>query len=105
MPTVIYHDPSGEKREVDVQTGQSVMEGAVANMVDGITADCGGACSCATCHVHIDPQWYEKTGGPGEIEAELLSMSESNCETSRLGCQIKITDDLDGLVVRIPNEN
>ena len=65
MPLVIYYEPSGNRQEVEVGVGMSVMEGAVSNMVDGITADCGGACSCATCHVHVDPEWFGKTGAPG----------------------------------------
>ena len=102
MPKVTYYEASGERHEVDVENDMSVMEGAVTNMIEGITADCGGACSCATCHVHVDPEWFAKTGGPGDAEEELLDFAEGRSETSRLGCQIKISDDLDGLIVRIP---
>ena len=103
MPKITYYEPSGEIREVEVANGLSIMEGAVGNMVDGITADCGGACSCATCHVHVDPDWFEKTGGPSDMEAELLDFSDNRCATSRLGCQIEVSDALDGMVVRIPD--
>ncbi len=102
MPRVTYYEPSGEKREVEVDDEMTVMEGAVTNMVDGITADCGGACICGTCHVHVDPEWFSKTGEPGEAEAEVLELVDNRSETSRLGCQIEIRDELDGLVVRIP---
>ena len=105
MPKVTYVEASGAKHEVEVDNDMSVMEGAVTNMIDGITADCGGACSCATCHVHVDPEWFAKTGGPGDMEEELLDFAEGRSETSRLGCQIKLSNELDGLVVRIPEEN
>ncbi len=102
MPTVTYFNPAGEEHAVDVPDGMSVMEGAVSNMIDGITADCGGACACATCHVHVDPEWYDRVGAPNETEADLLEFADNVTETSRLGCQVKVSDELDGLVVRIP---
>ena len=105
MPRVTYYDPSGEKHDVEVDNEMSVMEGAITNMIDGIAAECGGACACATCHVHVDPAWFEKTGAPNETEADLLEFAEDRTDTSRLGCQIKITDELDGLVVRIPERD
>lgn len=105
MAQVTYVTPAGDTHVVEVSSEMSVMEGAVSNMIDGISADCGGACACATCHVHVDPEWYEKTGTPNETEAELLAFAENVEETSRLGCQIKITNELDGLVVRIPQRD
>ena len=102
MPKVIYFEPGGRRREVDVEVGRSVMEGAVANLVDGITADCGGSCICGTCHVHVDSEWFEKTGDRNEDELDLLETVEQFGDRSRLGCQLTVTDELDGLVVRIP---
>lgn len=101
MPKVTYIEPSGKEKTVEVDVGMSVMEGAINNMIDGITADCGGACSCATCHVHVDPDWFDRTGGPNANEADLLDFSDNPAATSRLGCQIEITPDLDGLLVRV----
>jgi ferredoxin, 2Fe-2S len=71
--------------------------------VPGITGDCGGVCSCATCHVKIDPAWVEKVGPAGEAEAGMLELEDEVEDNSRLGCQVKLTDDLDGLVVRVVN--
>ena len=102
MPKVIFIDFEGEQREVEASVGSSVMEAAVDNNVPGIDADCGGACACATCHVYIHQDWFEKVGAPGDLEAEMLDVAEEVKETSRLSCQISLTDELDGLVVETP---
>ena len=78
------------------------MEAAVVNDVEGIDADCGGACACATCHVYIDQDWTAIVGPAEELEAEMLDVAEEVKENSRLSCQIKITEELDGLIVRTP---
>ena len=78
------------------------MEAAVKHAVPGIDADCGGACACATCHVYVDAAWEEKTGKPSAMEESMLDFAENVEPNSRLSCQIKVTDDLDGLVVRMP---
>jgi 2Fe-2S ferredoxin len=98
--TYIEHD--GKEHVVDVKTGLSVMEGAVRNNIPGIDADCGGACACATCHVYVDDAWFPKTGGASAMEESMLDFAEEVKPTSRLSCQIKVTDELDGLVVRMP---
>jgi len=98
--TYIYHD--GTEHQVDVKTGLSVMEGAVRNNIPGIDADCGGACACATCHVYVDDAWFEKTGGASAMEESMLDFAEEVKPTSRLSCQIRVRDELDGLVVRMP---
>jgi len=100
--TYIEHD--GTTHTVDVKPGLSVMEGAVRNNIPGIDADCGGACACATCHVHVDPAWFEKTGAPSVMEESMLDFAEGVGETSRLSCQIRVSDELDGLVVRMPED-
>ncbi|NND68891.1 MAG: (2Fe-2S)-binding protein [Halioglobus sp.] len=100
--TYIAHD--GETEVLDVERGSTVMRGAVDNAVQGIIGDCGGACSCATCHVYVDPQWYDKVGEIGAMEAILLEEVCDPQPNSRLGCQIAITDELDGLVVRLPEK-
>ena len=102
LATITYICTEGAHHELDVPNGPSVQDGSVNYLVPGIAADCGGQCSCATCHLHIDPAWWDKVGGPGGIEAELLESADNPCETSRLSCQIAIPDDVNGLAVRIP---
>jgi 2Fe-2S ferredoxin len=103
MAKVTYIEHSGTAHTVDAPIGSSVMEGAVRNGVPGIDADCGGACACATCHVYIDPAWLSAAGAPSETEAAMLEYAAESVETnSRLSCQLKLTDELDGLIVRMP---
>lgn len=102
MPKITFIEASGAKHVVDGVIGQSVMETATNNNVQGIDADCGGACACATCHVYVDEAWRSKTGNPDEMEESMLEFSEDVQENSRLSCQIKVTDDLDGLILRLP---
>jgi 2Fe-2S ferredoxin len=98
--TYIEHD--GTEHVIDVKPGLSVMEGAVKNNIPGIDADCGGACACATCHVFVDQAWTAKTGTASSMEESMLDFAEGVEPNSRLSCQIKVTDELDGLVVRMP---
>jgi len=98
--TYIAHD--GSSRTLEVKTGLTVMEGAVKNNVPGIDADCGGACACATCHVYVDEAWVEKVGTASAMEESMLDFAEGVKPNSRLSCQIKVTDALDGLVVTTP---
>ena len=102
MPTVIFEKADGSSQEVHVENGTSVMQGAVDNMVDGILGDCGGCCSCATCHCYVDDAWVEKVGQPDDVEKDMLEFVIEPQPTSRLSCQIKMTDELDGLVVKLP---
>lgn len=102
MPKITYIEHNGKAHTVEVATGMSVMEGAVKHGVPGIDADCGGACACATCHVYVDPEWAGKTGKPSGMEESMLDFAEAVEPTSRLSCQIKVTAELDGLVVRMP---
>ena len=78
------------------------MEGAISNDIPGIEAECGGACSCATCHVYVDPAWVDATGTRQPIEADMIECAMDVQETSRLSCQIKVSEELDGLIVRMP---
>lgn len=78
------------------------MEGAVNNSIPGIEAECGGACSCATCHVYVDPAWVEATGSRQHLEADMIECAMDLQETSRLSCQIEVSEELDGLIVRMP---
>lgn len=102
MVKITYIEFSGAERQLDLLPGQSLMRGAVDNSVQGIVADCGGACACATCHVYVDPDWFDKVGEIGEMEEAMLEEVCDPQPNSRLACQIKISDELDGLVVRVP---
>ena len=102
MPKITYIEHNGTEHVVDAKAGQTVMEGAVKNKVPGIDADCGGACACATCHVFVDPAWTDRTGAVSPMEESMLDFAEGVEPNSRLSCQIKVTDALDGLVVRMP---
>lgn len=104
MAKITYIEHDGATHEVDVQDGLTVMEGAIRNMVPGIDADCGGACACATCHVYVDPAWKDKTGERSSMEESMLDFASDVEDTSRLSCQIKVTAELDGLIVRLPEE-
>jgi 2Fe-2S ferredoxin len=102
MPKVTYIQFDGSESVIDVKPGLTVMEGAVKNNVRGIDADCGGACACATCHVYVDPAWTDKTGEKSAMEESMLDFAENVAPNSRLSCQIKVTDELDGLIIRLP---
>jgi 2Fe-2S ferredoxin len=102
MPKITYIEHTGKEHVVEAPVGQTVMEAAVKHAVPGIDADCGGACACATCHVYVDPGWAGKTGEASSMEQSMLDFANDVEDTSRLSCQIKITPELDGLVVRLP---
>ena len=102
MPKVTFIDFEGNSSEINAKTGDSLMDAAVINDVAGIDADCGGACACATCHVYVDAEWVSVVGQAGELEAEMLDVAEEVQENSRLSCQIKVTEQMNGLVVRTP---
>ncbi|MEM8936331.1 MAG: 2Fe-2S iron-sulfur cluster-binding protein [Pseudomonadota bacterium] len=104
MPKITFVEANGAQHNVDAEAGISVMEAAIKNNVPGIDADCGGACACATCHVYVDDAWTEKTGAPGEMEASMLDFAFEPKESSRLSCQIQISDELDGLVLNLPEQ-
>lgn len=100
--TFIEHD--GTEHAVEAENGMTVMEAAIKNSVPGIDADCGGACACATCHVYVEPDWTDKTGTAEQMEEDMLDFAFDVRESSRLSCQIKVTEALDGLVVRVPEK-
>ena len=104
MATITYIEFDGTEHPVEVRNGLTVMEGAIKNNVPGIDADCGGACACATCHVYVDEAWREKTGTASAMEESMLDFAQNVEPNSRLSCQIKVTDALDGLIVRMPEE-
>ena len=102
MPKITYIEDSGKSHTIEVAKDLTVMEGAVQNNIPGIDADCGGACACATCHVYVDEQWFDKLPKIESSEEDMLDVAYEPNQFSRLGCQITITDDLDGLVVKMP---
>lgn len=103
MVKITYIEASGAVRQVEAQIGHTVMETAVKNDVSGILAECGGACACATCRVYIDDAWRSKTGEAELMEREMLEFSDETDPSARLSCQIKVTEELDGLIVRVPD--
>ena len=104
MPKITYVDASGTERTVEGKTGMTVMETAIKHNVPGIDADCGGACACATCHVYVAPEWKDKVGPAESMEEDMLDFAFDVRDNSRLSCQIKVTDELDGLVVNLPEK-
>jgi len=103
MPKVIYIEHDGTVHTVDAELGATVMETALRNDVSSIVAECGGGCTCATCHVYVDEAWTEKVGAPSPQEETELDAAFDVRPNSRLSCQIKMTEELDGLVVRTPS--
>lgn len=102
MSKITFVQYDGKEQTLDVENGLSVMNAAVDNLIPGIDADCGGECNCATCHVYVDDAWAEKVGQPGKTEEAMMSLNPDRQQNSRLSCQIKVTDELDGLIVRLP---
>jgi 2Fe-2S ferredoxin len=102
MAKITYIDAAGVARTVDGEIGSTVMETAIKNGVPGIEAECGGACACSTCHVYVDEGWCEKTGEPSPMEEDMLDFAFEVKPNSRLSCQIKVSEALDGLVVTTP---
>lgn len=105
MPKVTYISPKGEARAIDVPVGTTVMAAALKNGIDGIVAECGGVCMCSTCHVFVDEKFYGMLPPANDTEEAVLEIAAVERQsTSRLSCQIKVTEALDGLVVRIPEK-
>lgn len=100
MAKITFITSDNESITAEANSG-SVMELAVQNKVKGIDGNCGGVCSCATCHVHVQPEYWEKTGAPSELENDMLEFDENVSEYSRLSCQIKVSDDIDGVVLKV----
>jgi len=102
MAKITYIEHNGKSHTIDVASELTVMEGAVENNIPGIDADCGGACACATCHVYVNSEWFNKLPKIEDAEQDMLDMAYKPNKFSRLTCQITVTDDLDGLVVKMP---
>ncbi|MEM6580182.1 MAG: 2Fe-2S iron-sulfur cluster-binding protein [Pseudomonadota bacterium] len=102
MPQIMFISYDGREQAVEAPVGESVMQAAVDNSIDGITAECGGACSCATCHCFVDEAWLDKFPPPDPIEEQMIEYSIDPQSNSRLSCQLEVTEDMDGLVIRLP---
>ena len=104
MPKITYIEHSGKSHTVDIPKGLTVMEGAVQNNIPGIDADCGGSMACATCHVYVKEEWFDKLPKKEDGEEDMLDMAFEPKKFSRLSCQLMVSDDLDGLVVNLPTK-
>ena len=105
MVKITYIEFNGREHVVDVEVGMTVMEGARDNNIPGIEADCGGACACSTCHVYVDPNWVGKIPEKEDMEEDMLDFAYSPDENlSRLTCQLQVTEEIDGLIVRMPEK-
>ena len=104
MPKITYINSDEKVNTIEVQNGLTVMEGAVQNDISGIDADCGGGMACATCHVYVDGNWFDKLPKKEEGEEDMLDMAFEPKKNSRLSCQLIVSDELDGLVVNIPSK-
>ena len=104
MPKITYIDSSGNKKTIEVNKGLSVMEGAIQNNIPGIDADCGGGMACATCHVYVKDEWFNKLDKAEDGEQDMIDMAFEPKKNSRLSCQIIVSEELDGLVVTTPSK-
>ena len=102
MVSILFIEHDGTERTIEVGTGASLMQAAVSNGVPGIDADCGGSCSCATCHVYVNEEWLAKAGSIEPLEEAMLNLSSDRKPNSRLSCQISVTEELDGMIVTTP---
>lgn len=104
MTRIIFRTSGNRDLVVDAEDGATIMEAAVRNGVEGIVAECGGACSCATCHVRVDADWFDRVGDPSPMEEDMLSFASERGETSRLSCQLRVSPELDCIVVWVPSQ-
>ena len=102
MPKITYKDYQGSSKTIEVESGFSVMEGAIQNEIPGIDADCGGSMACATCHVYVDDKWFDKIPKAEDAEIDMIDMAFEPKKNSRLSCQIIVSEELDGLEVTTP---
>lgn len=104
MAKITYIEHDGTEHQAEVAPGLTVKDGAINNMIPGILAECGGNCACATCHVYVDHAWTDRVGPANEMEADMLDFAHEPQENSRLSCQIQVSPELDGLIVRMPEK-
>ena len=104
MTKIIYNDPQGNSKSIEVDNGLSVMEGAIQNDIPGIDADCGGSMACATCHVYVEEKWLDKLPKAEDAEVDMIDMAYEPKKNSRLSCQLIVSNELDGLIVTTPTK-
>ena len=104
MPKITYKDYQGNSKTIEVESGLSVMEGAIQNEIQGIDADCGGSMACATCHIYVNDNWLDKIPKAEDAEVDMIDMAFEPKKNSRLSCQIIVSDEIDGLEVNIPSK-
>ena len=104
MPKITYKDFRGDTKTIEVENGLTVMEGAIQNEIPGIDADCGGSMACATCHVYVKEEWFNKLPKKEDGEEDMLDMAFEPKKNSRLSCQLIVSDQLDGLLVNLPEK-
>ena len=104
MPKITYIEHGGKEHKIEVSNGLTVMEGAVQNNITGIDADCGGSMACATCHVYVKEEWFDKLPKKEDGEEDMIDMAYEPKKLSRLSCQLTVSDELDGLVVQLPEK-
>ena len=104
MPKITYIEHGGKEHKIDVSNGLTVMEGAVQNDISGIDADCGGSMACATCHVYVKEEWFDKLAKKESGEEDMIDMAYKPNKFSRLSCQLTVSDELDGLIVQLPEK-
>ena len=104
MPKITYVEFNGKSHTIDVANGLTVMEGAIQNNIPGIDADCGGSMACATCHVYVKEEWFNKLPPKSEGEDDMIDQAYKPESKSRLSCQIQVSDELDGLIVNLPEK-
>ena len=104
MPKITYNDLQGNSKTIEVDNGLTVMEGAIQNNIPGIDADCGGSMACATCHVYVEENWFNKIPKAEDAEIDMIDMAFEPKKNSRLSCQITVTNELDGLIVTTPEK-
>ena len=104
MPKITYQDNKGNSKIINIENGLTVMEGAIQNDIPGIDADCGGSMACATCHVYVEEKWLDKLPKVEEAEVDMIDMAFEPKKNSRLSCQLMVTDQLEGLVVNLPEK-
>ena len=102
MPKITYQDNQGNSKTIEVENGLTVMEGAIQNEIPGIDADCGGSMACATCHVYVEEKWFNKLSKAEDAEIDMIDMAHEPKKSSRLSCQLIVSDELDGLIVTTP---
>tara|TARA_Y100000590_G_C15448854_1_gene911849 strand:+ start:440 stop:760 length:321 start_codon:yes stop_codon:yes gene_type:complete len=104
MPKITYIEHNGKSHTIDVANGLSVMEGAVQNNIPGIDADCGGSMACATCHVYVKEEWFDRLSKKEDGEEDMIDMAYEPKKFSRLSCQLTVSEELDGLIVNMPEK-